>query len=148
MRWHSVMCAMSGITATAWTFPVRCLVSLRSTGSVRDVYMSNEQLVSDACTLLKVYLPALYRVATSNHTRVCLHSRELLSFPTLRVVCTCLYVCFMCCLCVPKSAVAGVAPHSGLFVYNYVYVILSVYVFVCTQVSCCWSHSTFRVVCI
>ena len=49
MRWHSVMCAMSGITATAWTFPVRCLVSLRSTGSVRDVYMSNEQLVSDAC---------------------------------------------------------------------------------------------------
>ena len=88
------------------------------------------------------------------------------------------------CLCVPKSAVAGVAPHSGLFVYNYVYVcyvhficlsvfvypsellleslhiqgclyiimymcvmcILSVYVFVCTQVSCCWSHSTFSVV--
>ena len=43
MRWHSVMCAMSGITATAWTFPVRCLVSLRSTGSVRDVYMSTEQ---------------------------------------------------------------------------------------------------------
>ena len=81
------------------------------------------------CTLLKVYLPALYRVATSNHTRVCLHSRELLSFPTLRVVCTCLYVCFMCCLCVPKSAVAGVAPHSGLFVYNYVYVCLCVCVY-------------------
>ena len=26
------------------------------------------------------------------------------------------------CLCVPKLAVAGVTPHSGLFVYNYVYV--------------------------
>ena len=38
MRWYSVMCVMSGITATAWTFPVRCLVSLMSTGSVRDVY--------------------------------------------------------------------------------------------------------------
>ena len=48
MRWHSVMCAMSGITATAWTFPVRCLVSLRYTGSVRDVYMSNEQLLFSA----------------------------------------------------------------------------------------------------
>ena len=109
MRWHSVMCAMSGITATAWIFPVR------STGSVRDVYMSNEQSESEPCllfsALLKLYLPALYRVATSNHTRVCLHSRELLSFPTLRVVCTCL-------------------------------------LFVCTQVSCCWSRSTFRVVCI
>ena len=51
MRWHSVMCAMSGITATAWTFPVRCLVSLRSTGSVRDVYMSNEQSESEPCLL-------------------------------------------------------------------------------------------------
>ena len=136
------------------------------------------------CTLLKVYLPALYRVATSNHTRVCLHSRELLSYPTLRVhVPVCVFYVHLICLCVPKSAVAGVAPHSGLFVYNYVYVcyvhficlcvcvypsellleslhiqgclyiimymcILSVYVFVCTQVSCCWSHSTFRVVCI
>ena len=38
------MCVMSGITATAWTFPVR---SLRSTGSVRDVYMSNEQSESE-----------------------------------------------------------------------------------------------------
>ena len=93
MRWHSVMCAMSGITATAWTFPVRCLVSLMSTGSVRDVYMSNEQSVSEPC--LKVYLPACssHIVATSNHIRVCLHSRELLSVPTLRVVCTCLYNC-------------------------------------------------------
>ena len=51
MRWHSVMCAMSGITATAWTFPVRCLVSLRSAGTVRDVYMSNEQSVSEPCLL-------------------------------------------------------------------------------------------------
>ena len=83
------------------------------------------------CTLLKVYLPALYRVATSNHTRVCLHSR---SFPTLRVVCTCLYVCFMCCLCVPKSAVAGVAPHSGLFVYNYVYVCYVHFICLCVCV--------------
>ena len=48
---------------------------------------------------LKVYLPAYssHIVATSNHTRVCLHSRELLSFPTLRVVCI-----IMHCLCVPK----------------------------------------------
>ena len=44
-------CDMSGITATAWTFPVRCLVSLRSTGSVRDVYMSNERSVSEPCLL-------------------------------------------------------------------------------------------------
>ena len=40
-------------------------------------------------------------------------------FPHTQGVCTCLYVI---CLCVPKSAVPGVAPHSGLFVYNYVYV--------------------------
>ena len=102
MRWHSVMCAMSGITATAWTFPVRCLVSLRSTGSVRDVYMSNEQSESEPCLLLlKVYLPACssHIVATSNHTRVCLHSRELLSFPTPRVVCIIMH---FICLCVLK----------------------------------------------
>ena len=88
------------------------------------------------CTLLKVYLPALYRVATSNHTRVCLHSRELLSFPTLRVVCTCLYVFYvhLICLCVPKSAVAGVAPHSGLFVYNYVYVCYVHFICLCVCV--------------
>ena len=58
--------------------------------------MSNEQSESEPCLLfsaLYVYLPALYRVATSNHTRVCLHWR---GFPTLRVVCTYLYVCFMC----------------------------------------------------
>ena len=52
MRWRSVMCAMSGITATAWTFPVRCLVSLMSTKRcVRDVYMSNEQSESEPCLL-------------------------------------------------------------------------------------------------
>ena len=44
-------CAISGITATAWTFPVRCLVSLRSAGSVRDVYTSNEQSESEPCLL-------------------------------------------------------------------------------------------------
>ena len=38
MRWHSVMCVMSGITATAWTFPVRCLGRPRSNGSVNIVY--------------------------------------------------------------------------------------------------------------
>ena len=79
------------------------------------------------CTLLKVYLPACssHIVATSNHTRVCLHSRELLSFPTPRVVCIimlysselllerlhtqcCLYmsvqlcICVLCALCVLK----------------------------------------------
>ena len=73
-------------------FPVRCLVSLRSTGSVRDVYMSNEQSVSG----YSLHFISSHIVATSNHTRVCLHSRELLSFPTLRVV----YL-FMC-LCVSK----------------------------------------------
>ena len=52
---HSVMCAMSGLTATAWTFPVRCLVSLRSTGSVRDVYMSNEQSESEPCLFSALY---------------------------------------------------------------------------------------------
>ena len=56
MRWHSVMCAMSGITAT---FPVRCLVSLRSAGSVRDVYMSNEKSVSEPCLqFMESVLPA------------------------------------------------------------------------------------------
>ena len=34
---HSVIPATSGITATAWTFPVRCLGTLRSTGSARGV---------------------------------------------------------------------------------------------------------------
>ena len=52
MRWHSVMCVISGITAT---FPVRCLVGLRSTGSVRDVYMSNEQSESEPCLFSALY---------------------------------------------------------------------------------------------
>ena len=34
----------------------------------------------------------------------------------------CVFYVHLICLCVPKSTVAGVAPHSGLFVYNYVYV--------------------------
>ena len=85
----------------------------------------------------------------------------------------CVFYVHLICLCVPKSAVAGVAPHSGLFVYNYVYVcyvhficyvfvypsellleslhiqgclyiimymcVMCILLFVCTQVSCCWS---------
>ena len=35
-RWPSVMCATCGITATAWTFPVRCLGRSRLPGSVKD----------------------------------------------------------------------------------------------------------------
>ena len=83
--------------------------------------------MSHACSLhfIEVYLPACssHIVATSNHTRVCLHSR---SFPKLRVVCLymseCVFYVHLICLCVPKSAVAGVTPHSGLFVYNVCYV--------------------------
>ncbi|CAI7995770.1 hypothetical protein GBAR_LOCUS1751, partial [Geodia barretti] len=37
MRWPSVIPATSGITATAWTFPVRCLENPRSTRSARGV---------------------------------------------------------------------------------------------------------------
>ena len=37
MRWPSVTLATSGINATAWTFPVRCLENPRSTGSARGV---------------------------------------------------------------------------------------------------------------
>ena len=37
MRWPSVIPATSGITATAWTFPARCLENPRSTGSARGV---------------------------------------------------------------------------------------------------------------
>ena len=37
IRWLCVIPVTSGITVTAWTFPVRCVVSLRFTGSVKDV---------------------------------------------------------------------------------------------------------------
>ena len=37
MRWPCVIPATSGITATAWTFPVRYLGSPRSTGSAKGV---------------------------------------------------------------------------------------------------------------
>ena len=87
------------------------------------------------CTLLKVYLPACssHIVATSNHTRVCLHSRELLSFPTLRVVCI-----FCLCVCVYPSELLLELFHTQgcLYVCTIMYMcvmcILSVYVFVCT----------------
>ena len=102
------------------------------------------------CTLLKVYLPACssHIVATSNHTRVCLHSVEFPHTQDCLYMSVCVFYVHLICLCVPKSAVAGVTPHSGLFVYNYVCVLCAFYLFVCTQVSCCWSHSTLRVVCI
>ena len=75
----------------------RHCMDIPSEVSVRDVYMSNEQ--SESCYSLHfIESVLLYRVATSNHTRVCLHSRD---FPTLRVVCICLYnYVYVICLCV------------------------------------------------
>ena len=73
------------------------------------------------CTLLKVYLPACssHIVATSNHTRVCLHSRELLSFPTPRVVCIImLFMCTQGSCCWSGSTLSVVC----ICLYNYVYV--------------------------
>ena len=72
------------------------------------------------CTLLKLYLPALYRVATSNRTRV-FALEGAVEFPHTQgclYMSVCVFYVHLICLCVPKSAVAGVAPHSGLFVYN------------------------------
>ena len=43
----------------------------------------------------------------------------------------CVFYVHLICLCVPKSAVAGVAPHSGLFVYNYVYVCYVLFMCLC-----------------
>ena len=37
MKWPSVIRAMFGITATAWIFPVRCLVTQMFFGNVRFV---------------------------------------------------------------------------------------------------------------
>ena len=37
MKWPSVISAMFGITATAWIFPVRCLVMLKFRGNARLV---------------------------------------------------------------------------------------------------------------
>ena len=37
LKWQSVISAISGIIATAWTFPVRCLVNRRFHGSVKSV---------------------------------------------------------------------------------------------------------------
>ena len=70
------------------------------------------------CTLLKVYLPALYRVATSNHTRVCLHSRELLRVPHTQGCLCVFYVHFIrLCVCVYPSELLLESPHLGLCVY-------------------------------
>ena len=56
------MCVMSGITATART--------VRSTGSVRDVYMSNEQ--SESCYSLHfIESVLLYRVVATTLEYVC-----------------------------------------------------------------------------
>ena len=57
----------------------------------------------------------------------------------------CVFYVHLICLCVPKSAVAGVAPHSGLLAYNYVYGVMCC---LCVCVYPSELHSTFRVVCI
>ena len=41
IKWPNVIRAMFGITATAWTFPVRYLVSLKCIGNARLVVTSD-----------------------------------------------------------------------------------------------------------
>ena len=46
MKWLSVIHAMFGIAATAWIFPVRCLLTQMFLGNVRFVVTEIASLVS------------------------------------------------------------------------------------------------------